>query len=51
MPKQYEAIKRKMKAEGKSDKAAKTAAARIYNSQRPDNAPPVTNRQHTGYRE
>ena len=51
MPKQYEAIKRKMKAEGKSDAEAKRSAARIYNAQRPDNAPPVTRREHTGYKE
>ena len=34
MPKQYEAIRDKFKKEGMSDKAAKTKAAKIYNSKR-----------------
>lgn len=42
MPAQYEAIKRKMKAEGKSDAAAKTSAARIFNAQRKPGQAPVT---------
>ena len=32
MPKQYEAIRDKLKRQGKSDKQAKTIAAKIYNS-------------------
>lgn len=35
MPKQYEAMRDKMIAKGMSVKAAKTHAAKIYNSQHP----------------
>jgi hypothetical protein len=42
MPKKYEAIRDKMKAAGKSDKAAKKSAARIYNAQRKKGQRPVT---------
>lgn len=41
MPKQYEAIRDKFIAEGKSTAAAKTSAAKIYNSRR-GKKPPVT---------
>jgi hypothetical protein len=34
MPKQYEAIRDKLKSKGVSDKEAKTKAAKIYNSKR-----------------
>jgi hypothetical protein len=34
MPKKYEAMRDKFKAEGMSDAAAKTKAAKIYNSQK-----------------
>ena len=40
MPKQYTAIRDKLKSEGMSDKAAKAKAARIYNSKHKKN--PVT---------
>lgn len=40
MPKQYEAMRDKFKSEGLSDKAAKTKAAKIYNSKHKKN--PVT---------
>jgi len=40
MPKQYEAIRDKLKSQGLSDKAAKAKAARIYNSKHKKN--PVT---------
>lgn len=46
MPAKYEAIKRKMKAEGKSDKEAKASAAAIYNSQRKPGQAPVSRRHH-----
>lgn len=36
MPKIYEGIKESMMKKGKSEKAAKTAAAKIYNSMRKD---------------
>ena len=42
MPKQYEAIRDKLISEGKSPKAAKTSAARIYNAQRKPGQKPVT---------
>lgn len=42
MPKKYEAIRDKCKAEGGSDKACKTKAAKIYNSQRKSDQKPVT---------
>ena len=35
MPKQYEAIRDKLVAQGKSLKEAKTSAAKIYNSKHP----------------
>jgi len=40
MPRQYEAMRDKFKSQGMSDAAAKTKAAKIYNSKHPDN--PVT---------
>jgi len=40
MPKQYEAMRDKFKADGMDEKAAKTKAARIYNSKHSDK--PVT---------
>jgi len=42
MPAKYEAIRDKLLASGKSEKAAKTSAARIFNSQRKPNQAPVT---------
>lgn len=42
MPKQYEAIKAKLKAEGKSDKEAKRIAAATYNKNRKRGQKPVT---------
>jgi hypothetical protein len=42
MPKKYEAIRDKLKSEGKGDKAAKTSAAKIYNAERPEGTTPVT---------
>jgi hypothetical protein len=48
MPKRYEAIKRSMKAEGKSDKAAKTAAAKIFNATRKPGEAPVTGQHRRG---
>jgi len=44
MPKAYEKMRDKFKAEGMSDKAAKGKAARIYNSNRKKGAKPVTRR-------
>jgi hypothetical protein len=41
MPAKYEAIKAKLKSEGKSDKAAKTSAAKIYNATRKPGQKPV----------
>ena len=38
----YLAIKNSLKKRGLSDAEAKTSAARIYNSRRPEGAPPVT---------
>lgn len=46
MPKKYTAIKNKLKKKGKSDKAAKKSAARIYNSQRKRGQKPVTRGYH-----
>jgi len=40
MPKQYEAIRDKLKSEGMSNKSAKTEAAKTYNSKHPGR--PVT---------
>lgn len=40
MPKQYEAIRDKLISQGKSTAAAKTSAAKIYNSKHP--GAPVT---------
>ena len=42
MPRKYEAIRDKMIKQGKSPKAAKTSAARIYNAQRKKGQKPVT---------
>jgi len=42
MPKKYEAIRDKLKAQGQSDKAAKSRAAAIYNAQRKPGQAPVT---------
>lgn len=39
MPKQYEAIRDSLIKKGKSPKAAKTMAAKIYNSKRGKKAP------------
>lgn len=50
MPEKYEAIKKSMKAKGKSDKAAKTSAARIFNAQRKPGQRPVTGK-HTRRRQ
>jgi len=44
MPKAYEKMKAKFKAEGMSDKAAKTKAAKIYNAKHPSK--PVTRKKH-----
>jgi hypothetical protein len=43
MPAKYEAIRDSMIAKGKSTAAAKTSAAKIYNSQRGAHTAPVTN--------
>ncbi len=45
MPKKYEAIRDKMISEGKSAKAAKTSAAKIYNAERKPGQRPVTGRK------
>lgn len=42
MPKKYEAIRDKLKAQGKSSKAAKTSAAKIFNATRKPGQKPVT---------
>jgi hypothetical protein len=42
MPARYEAIKRSLKKKGKSDKAAKTSAAKIFNATRKKGEKPVT---------
>ncbi len=42
MPAKYEAIRDKLKAEGKSDAAAKTSAAKIFNATRKPGQAPVT---------
>lgn len=42
MPKQYEAIRDSLVKKGKSLKAAKTTAAKIYNSKRKKGQKPVT---------
>jgi hypothetical protein len=42
MPKQYEAIRDRLIAQGLREAAAKKSAARIYNSQHPNK--PVTNK-------
>ncbi len=44
MPKAYEEMRDKFKRQGLSDKAAKTKAAKIYNSQHPKH--PVTRSKH-----
>lgn len=46
MPAKYVAIRDKLKAEGKSDAAAKTSAAKIFNSQRKKGEAPVTGPEH-----
>jgi hypothetical protein len=45
MPAKYEAIKRKFLAEGKSDKEAKTRAAKIFNATRKKGQKPVTRKE------
>ena len=45
MPKQYEAIRDKLIAQGLREAAAKQSAARIYNSQHPN--APVTRKEST----
>jgi len=45
MPRQYERIRDRLKRKGKSDKAAKKSAARIYNSQRKPGSRPVTRKE------
>jgi hypothetical protein len=42
MPAKYEAIRDKMEAQGKPAKAAKTAAAKIFNATRKPGTAPVT---------
>ena len=42
MPRKYEAIRDRMKRQGKSDKEAKTRAAKIYNATRTPGSAPVT---------
>lgn len=42
MPQKYLKIKAKLKASGKSEKAAETSAAKIYNAQRKPGQAPVT---------
>ena len=46
MPVQYEKMRDRFKSEGLSDKAAKTKAAKIYNSQNPTT--PVTGSHRRG---
>jgi hypothetical protein len=41
MPYQYEEIKKKFLAQGMSNEEAEQHAARIYNANRPQGAPPV----------
>lgn len=48
MPKKYERIRDSLKKEGKSDKAAKESAARIYNAQRKPGQKPVTGSHKSG---
>ena len=45
MPKQYEAIRDRLIAQGLAERAAKQYAARIYNSRHPD--APVTRKEST----
>jgi hypothetical protein len=45
MPAKYEALKAKFLKEGKSDKEAKTRAAKIFNSQRKRGQKPVTRKE------
>lgn len=47
MPKRYEAIRDSMKKQGKGDKEAKTAAAKIFNATRKKGEKPVTGK-HKG---
>ena len=47
MPERYLKIKAAQKKKGKSDKAAKTSAARIFNATRKPNERPVTGK-HKG---
>ena len=46
MPKKYEEMRDKFKAEGMSDAEAKEKAAKIYNAQRNPGQTPVTNKKH-----
>lgn len=46
MPKRYEAIRDRLISQGKSEKAAKTSAARIYNATRKPGTAPVTRKEH-----
>lgn len=48
MPRKYTKIRDKLKRQGKSDKAAKKSAARIYNAQRKPDEKPVTRKSHGG---
>ncbi len=45
MPAKYEAIRDSMMAKGKSPKAAKTAAAKIFNATRKKGQAPVTGKK------
>lgn len=45
MPRQYEAIRDKLKAKGKSEDEAQRIAAATYNKHR-GNKPPVTGKHH-----
>jgi len=46
MPPQYEALKKKFLAEGKSEDAAQESAARIFNAQRKPGEAPVGPKHH-----
>ena len=46
MPRGYTTIRNKLKRKGMSSKAAKTKAAKIYNSSRKPGSAPVTRRKH-----
>lgn len=45
MPKQYEAIRDRLIKGGMSEQAAKTHAAKIYNTKRHPGQPPVTRKE------